>query len=68
MIVPCNTKGGYVFLTLMLFEKRILTKEHKLCYVVHLDLMKMHYHLKVMYWWNGMKRDMAKFLAKCMVC
>jgi hypothetical protein len=28
----------------------------------------MYKDLKKIFWWNGMKRDIAKFVAHCLVC
>ncbi|WMV41509.1 hypothetical protein MTR67_034894, partial [Solanum verrucosum] len=29
---------------------------------------KMYQTIKENYWWNGMKRDIAEFISKCLVC
>ena len=35
---------------------------------MHPGSIKMYQDLKTSYWWSGMKRDVSKFVAKCMVC
>ena len=37
-------------------------------YSVHPSSTKMYHDVKEMYWWNGMKRDIAEFVAKCPIC
>ena len=35
---------------------------------MHPGSTKMYQDLKTSYWWFGMKRDVSKFVTKCMVC
>ena len=35
-------------------------------YSIHSSSTKMYYDLKDTYWWNGMKRDIANFVSKCL--
>ena len=35
---------------------------------MHSGSTKMYQDLKNSYWWFGMKRDVSKFVTKCMVC
>ncbi|GJY67293.1 putative reverse transcriptase domain-containing protein [Tanacetum coccineum] len=37
----------------------IMDKAHKSKYLVHLGVDKMYYDLRDMYWWSGMKKDIA---------
>ena len=37
-------------------------------YVVHPGATKMYQDLKEVYWWEGLKRDVAEFISKCLVC
>ncbi|GJY22959.1 putative reverse transcriptase domain-containing protein [Tanacetum coccineum] len=46
----------------------IMDKAHKLRYSVHLGADKMYYDLKDMYWWSGMKKDIALYVSKCLTC
>ncbi|KAL5771809.1 hypothetical protein ACOSQ2_011733 [Xanthoceras sorbifolium] len=41
---------------------------HKSKFVVYSGSTKMYHDLKRQYWWTGMKREVAEFVAKCMVC
>jgi hypothetical protein len=49
-------------------KKLILDKAHFSPYSVHLGGTKMYRDLKGYFWWNGMKRDVAKFLERCSTC
>nr|GEY75119.1 putative reverse transcriptase domain-containing protein [Tanacetum cinerariifolium] len=44
----------------------ILNEAHKSRYYVHLGADKMYYDLCDMYWWPGMKRDIAIYVSKCL--
>ena len=46
----------------------VLVEAHESYYIVYPSLTKMYHDLKEIYWKNGMKRDVADFVAKCMVC
>nr|GEX74882.1 hypothetical protein [Tanacetum cinerariifolium] len=37
-------------------------------YLVHPGADKMYYDLRDLYWWPGMKRDIAKYVNKCLTC
>ena len=45
-----------------------MIEAHRSKFVVHPGSTKMYQDLKRQYWWEGMKRDVANFVAKCMVC
>ncbi|GJU60817.1 putative reverse transcriptase domain-containing protein [Tanacetum coccineum] len=46
----------------------ILNEAHKSKYSVHPGADKMYYDLRDMYWWPGMKRDIAIYVSKCLTC
>ncbi|GKD27894.1 reverse transcriptase domain-containing protein [Tanacetum coccineum] len=46
----------------------IMDKDHKTKYSVHLGADKMYHDLRDMYWWPGMKRDIATYLSKWLTC
>ncbi|WMV58676.1 hypothetical protein MTR67_052061 [Solanum verrucosum] len=48
-------------------RQHILAEAHNSKYSNHPGATNM-YHLLVVYWWNGMKRDIADFVAKCPNC
>ncbi|GJS43201.1 putative reverse transcriptase domain-containing protein [Tanacetum coccineum] len=46
----------------------IMDKAYKSKYSVHSGADKMYYDLRDMYWWPGMKRDIATYVSKCLTC
>ncbi|GJR45673.1 putative reverse transcriptase domain-containing protein [Tanacetum coccineum] len=46
----------------------IMDEAHKSRYSVHLGADKMYYDLRDMYWWPGMKKDIAMYVSKCLTC
>ena len=47
---------------------RILEEAHGSHYSIHLGSTKMYYDLGEIYWWEGLRRDIAEFVAKCPNC
>ena len=49
-------------------RKVIIEEAHFSAYSIHPGSTKMYHDLKDTYWWNGMKRDIAEFVSKCLTC
>ncbi|KAH0633253.1 hypothetical protein KY284_036039 [Solanum tuberosum] len=49
-------------------QERIMEEAHSFRYSIHPGSTKMYRHLKEVYWWNIMKKGIAKFVAKCPNC
>ena len=49
-------------------RKEIMEEAHFSAYSIHPGSTKMYHDLKDTYWWNGMKRDIADFVSKCLTC
>ena len=49
-------------------RKEILEEAHSTPYTIHPGSTKMYKDLKGIFWWNNMKRDIAKFISECDVC
>ncbi|GKB35858.1 putative reverse transcriptase domain-containing protein [Tanacetum coccineum] len=45
-----------------------MDKAHKTGYSIHPGADKMYHDLQDMYWWPGMKRDIATYVSKCLTC
>jgi len=45
-----------------------MDEAHNSAYSIHPGATKMFMDLKSKYWWRGMKRDIAEFVAKCDIC
>uniref|UniRef100_A0A2N9FHE6 CCHC-type domain-containing protein n=1 Tax=Fagus sylvatica TaxID=28930 RepID=A0A2N9FHE6_FAGSY len=50
------------------FRKRIMEEAHSTPYTVHPGATKMYRDVKAVFWWIGMKNDIAKFVADCLTC
>ncbi|GJV38207.1 putative reverse transcriptase domain-containing protein [Tanacetum coccineum] len=47
---------------------KIMDEAHKTRYSVHPRADKMYYDLRDMYWWPGMKKEIAIYVSKCLTC
>jgi hypothetical protein len=64
-------RGFYVDTCLCIPNIEDLKKLEEAChsfYVVHPGSTKMYKDLKEIYWWEGIKRDVAEFVSKCLIC
>jgi hypothetical protein len=49
-------------------KDKILREAHESSYYIHPGGNKMYHDLKATYWWYGMKRDVAEYVALCDSC
>jgi hypothetical protein len=49
-------------------KKLILKEAHETPYSIHPGSTKMYMDLKELFWWNNMKREIAKFMSECHTC
>jgi hypothetical protein len=49
-------------------KDKILCEAHEFAYSIHPGRNKMYHDLKATYWWYGMKRDVAEYIALCDTC
>jgi hypothetical protein len=57
----CMPEGGD-------FQRTIMDEAHNSTYSIHSGSTKMYMDLKQKYWWNGMKADIARFVAHYDTC
>ncbi|GJY16096.1 putative reverse transcriptase domain-containing protein, partial [Tanacetum coccineum] len=49
-------------------RKLIMDEAHTSRYSIHPGADKMYYDLRDLYWWPGMKRDVAEYVSRCLTC
>nr|GEZ23009.1 retrotransposon protein, putative, Ty3-gypsy subclass [Tanacetum cinerariifolium] len=49
-------------------REALLTEAHSSPFSIHPGSMKMYHDLKQHFWWSGMKRDVATFVSRCLIC
>ncbi|GKB45347.1 putative reverse transcriptase domain-containing protein [Tanacetum coccineum] len=49
-------------------RKLIIYEAHTSRYSIHPGADKMYYDLRDLYWWPGMKRDIAEYVCRCLTC
>ncbi|GJV78504.1 retrotransposon protein, putative, ty3-gypsy subclass [Tanacetum coccineum] len=49
-------------------REAVLTEAHSSPFSIHPGSTKMYKDLKQNFWWNDMKHDVARFVAKCLTC
>src|SRR5262249_8818718 len=46
----------------------LLAEAHRSRYTIHPGTTKMFRNLRQFFWWPGMKRDIAAYVSRCLVC
>src|SRR4051812_28396910 len=49
-------------------KKSILEEKHRSSLSIHPGATKMYQDLKRLFWWPGMKKDVAEFVYVCLTC
>ena len=49
-------------------KRNIMEEAHSYAYAMHPGSTKMYRTLKEHYWWNGMKKEIANFVSRCLTC
>ena len=49
-------------------KKKILYEGHNTVFTMHPGINKMYQDMKQSYWWQGMKKDISEYVAKCLTC
>ncbi|KAL0534073.1 hypothetical protein IC582_028354 [Cucumis melo] len=61
-------RGVSVCLSDSAVKTELLSEAHSSPFSMHPGSTKMHQDLKRVYWWRNMKREVAEFVSKCLVC
>jgi hypothetical protein len=61
-------KGRICVPSIKELKDKILCEVHESAYSIHPGGNKMYHDLKATYWWYGMKRDIADYVALCDTC
>ncbi|GJW94535.1 putative reverse transcriptase domain-containing protein [Tanacetum coccineum] len=73
-LIECRSDGALYYLDQIWVpltgdvRTLIMGEAYKSKYSVHLGADKMYYDLKYMYWWPGMKNDIAVYVSRCLTC
>ena len=49
-------------------KKEIMEEAHSSAYAMHPGSTKMYHTLREHYWWRIMKKDVAEFVSRCLIC
>ena len=49
-------------------KQKILYESHNNVFTIHPGSNKMYQDMKQYYWWQGMKKDISEYVAKCLTC
>lgn len=49
-------------------KEKVMKEGHNTTYSIHPGGDKLYKDLKLMFWWNNMKREVAEFVARCLTC
>ncbi|GJR37724.1 putative reverse transcriptase domain-containing protein [Tanacetum coccineum] len=60
--------GDFVVYCVGDVRKLIMDEAHTSRYSVHPSADKINYDLRDLYWWPGMKRDIAEYVSRCLTC
>ena len=61
-------KGRVSILNIDDLRRSIMEEAYCIAYVMHPGSTKIYWTIKENYWWSGMKRDIAEFVSRCLVC
>jgi hypothetical protein len=61
-------KGRICVPNIKYLKNKMLREEYESAYSIHLRGNEMYHDLKTIYWWYGMNRDVAKYVALCDTC
>ncbi|GKG19626.1 putative reverse transcriptase domain-containing protein, partial [Tanacetum coccineum] len=65
-IIEQRSDGTLYYLDRIWVPLKGEVRTYKSKYFVHPGVDKMYYDLRDMYWWPGMKKDIAEYVSKCL--
>ena len=60
--------GSRLWVPTQELREEVLKEAHTSAYSVHPGNTKMYKDIKQHFWWNGMKKDVAEYVSKCITC
>nr|GEX26120.1 putative nucleotidyltransferase, ribonuclease H [Tanacetum cinerariifolium] len=67
-IKEAQKEDGELWSVVQNMKKAVLSEAHSSPFFIHPGSTKMYRDLNQNFWWNGMKQDVARFVAKCLTC
>ncbi|GJU67893.1 retrotransposon protein, putative, ty3-gypsy subclass [Tanacetum coccineum] len=67
-IKEAQKDDGELWVVIQKLKEPVLTEAHSSPFFIHPSSNKLYRDLKQNFWWNGMKHDVARFVAKCLTC
>ena len=64
----CYYKNIFCVLNDQELKKKLMYESHNTIFTMHPGGKKMYQDLKQYYWWQGMKKDIIKYVSKCLTC
>ena len=61
-------KGRTCVPNVPILREQLLEEAHQTPYSVHPGVTKMYQDVKRRYWWPGMKKDVVRFVERCLTC
>ena len=61
-------KGKLVMPASAELKRELFDEAHRTRYTVHPGTTKMYKDLKRHFWWSGMRREVADYVARCFIC
>ena len=49
-------------------KNTLMNEAHNSPYAMHPRITKMYHNLKSHYWWSGLKKEIAEYVARCLTC
>ena len=49
-------------------RREILEEAHNSRFLIHPGRSKMYRDIRQLYWWSGLKQDIARFVEQCLTC